>query len=41
MIADTDDRDKKVRYARKIGLQKLARGINKDLERVYSVLFDG
>ena len=40
MIADTDDRNQKVIYARKIGLKKLAMGINKDLDRVFSVLFD-
>ena len=40
MIAETEDRDKKISYARKIGLKKLARGINNDLSRVYSVLFD-
>ena len=40
LIAETDDRNKKNQYAEKIGLKKLARGINKELDRVYSVLLD-
>ena len=40
MIADTDDKDKKLLYARKIGLKQLANGINRDLDRVFGVIFD-
>lgn len=40
LIADTDDKDKKLLYARKIGLKQLANGINRDLDRVFGVIFD-
>lgn len=40
LIADTEDADKKRRYAKKIGLKKLAKGIDRDLDRVFGVIVD-
>ncbi len=41
LISETDDKAAKVDYAKKVGLKRLATGINEELDRLHKVLFDG